>query len=171
MFAQLSKNLENACIKARRYKLAATRLVIFLRNQDFTGSGVEIKLSRPTAYPVELFGPLRESFEQLYQPRTLYRQTGVVLAGLVAEAGVQYTLFDDTTKIEKMAKIYECVDELSESTANTPSSMRRACPRNCRPSTKENGATCRGERRICSREKKTAAAGAADAEHKGVTCG
>jgi DNA polymerase-4 len=113
IFAQVSKNLENACIKARRYKLAASRLAVFLRKQDFTGSGVEIKLTRPTAYPGELFGPLREAFQQLFHTRTLYRQTGVVLAGIVAEAGVQYSLFDDTAKIEKMARIYDCVDELS----------------------------------------------------------
>lgn len=113
IFAQVSKNLENACIKARRYKLAASRLVVFLRKQDFTGSGVEIKLTRPTAYPGELFGPLREGFQQLFLPRTLYRQTGVVLAGIVPEAGVQYSLFDDTARIEKMARIYDCVDELS----------------------------------------------------------
>ncbi|HLA04489.1 MAG TPA: DNA polymerase IV, partial [Syntrophales bacterium] len=30
VFAQLSKNLENACIKARRYQLAAARLMVFL---------------------------------------------------------------------------------------------------------------------------------------------
>ena len=113
IFAQASKNLENACIKARRYKLAASRLMVFLRKQDFTGSGVEIRLSHPTAYPGELFGPLREGFQQLFLPRTLYRQTGVVLAGIVPEAGVQYSLFDDTAKIEKMARIYDCVDELS----------------------------------------------------------
>ncbi len=113
VFAQLSKNLENACIKARRYKLAAARLMVFLRKQDFTDSGVELKLSRPTAYPVELFGLLREGFRHVYRPRTLYRQTGVVLAGLGPEAEVQFTLFDDVTKIEKMAKIYESVDRLS----------------------------------------------------------
>ena len=55
IFAQLSKNLENACIKARRYKLAAARLIVFLRTQDFRDSGIEIKLSRPTAYPAYLF--------------------------------------------------------------------------------------------------------------------
>lgn len=114
VFAQLAKNLENACIKARRYKLAATRLVVFLRKQDFTSSGVEIKLIRPTAYPAELFGPLREGFNQAYCPRTLYRQTGVVLAGLIAESATQYGLFDDTAKIEKMARIYGIVDQLSE---------------------------------------------------------
>jgi len=113
VFAQLSKNLENACIKARRYKLSAARLMVFLRTQEFTSSGVELKLTRPTAYPAELFGPLREAFQQVYQPRTPYRQTGVVLSGLVPEAGIQYTLFEDTAKIEKMARIYDCVDKLS----------------------------------------------------------
>jgi len=114
VFAQLAKNLENACIKARRYQLAATRLIVFLRQQDFSSSGVEIKLTRPTAYPVELFGPLRQGFQETYRVHTLYRQTGVVLAGLVPEAGIQFSLFDDTTKIEKMAKIYGCLDELSK---------------------------------------------------------
>lgn len=113
VYAQLSKNLENACIKARRYKLAATRLVICLRKQDFTSVGVEIKLTRPTSYPVDLFGPLRQGFEHVYQQHSYYRQTGVVLAGLVPESGVQYTLFDDPAKIEKMGRIYSAVDELS----------------------------------------------------------
>ena len=43
-----------------------------------------------------------------------YRQTGVVLSGLVSESGIQYTLFYETTKIEKMAKIYESSDKLSQ---------------------------------------------------------
>lgn len=114
VFAQLSKNLENACIKARRYNLAATRLILFLRTKDFRDRGIEMRLTRPTAYPVELFGILREGFSQVFQPGALYRSTGVVLAGLVAEAQVQYTLFDDTAKIERMSKIYHAVDELSQ---------------------------------------------------------
>ena len=46
IFAQLSKNLESACIKARRHNLAATRLFVFLRTQDFRDTGIELKLSR-----------------------------------------------------------------------------------------------------------------------------
>jgi DNA polymerase-4/DNA polymerase V len=114
VFAQLAKNLENACIKARRYKLAASRVVIFLRKQDFTGSGVELKLTRPTSYPVELFELLREGFRHLFRPDTLYRQTGVVLAGLIEETGMQFSLFEDTTKIEKMARIYDSIDRISQ---------------------------------------------------------
>ena len=114
VFAQLSKNLENACIKARRYNLAATSLIICLRKQDFTGAGVEIKLSRPTAYPTDLLGPLREGFNHIYQRNAPYRQTGVVLAGLVSEKEIQYTLFDDPARIEKMSRVYNAIDELSE---------------------------------------------------------
>ena len=114
IFAQLSKNLENACIKARRYKLAATRLIIFLRTQDFKNTGIEMKLTRTSAYPSDLFGLLREGFDHVHRANSFYRQTGVVLAGLVSETGVQYTLFDDPARIEKMARIYSAVDELSE---------------------------------------------------------
>ncbi len=113
VFAQLAKNLENACIKARRYRLAASRVIIFLRKQDFTSSGIELRLTRPTAYPVEIFEILRKGFKHLYQPKALYRQSGVVLAGLIEEKGLQYSLFEDTSRIEKMAKIYESVDRIS----------------------------------------------------------
>jgi DNA polymerase-4/DNA polymerase V len=113
VFAQLSKNLENACIKVRRHKLSATRLIVFLRKNDFRDIGVTLKLNRPTAYPSELFEPLREGFDHIYETYLPYRLTGVVLAGLIPENKVQYTLFDDPAKIEKMAKIYHGIDELS----------------------------------------------------------
>jgi DNA polymerase-4 len=113
VFAQLAKNLENACIKARRHRLAATRLIVFLRKQDFRETGVEMKLSHPSAFPSELFGPLREGFQHVYRRKALYRLTGLVLAGLVPENRVQYTLFDDTVRIEKLANIYRGVDSLS----------------------------------------------------------
>ena len=114
IYAQLSKNLENACIKTRRHNLAASRLIIFLRMQDFSHSGIEIKLNSPTSYPSTLFNALKEGFKQIYRHEKLYRQTGVVLAGLMPEDKVQRTLFDDNVKIEKMSKIYSAVDSLSK---------------------------------------------------------
>jgi len=114
IFAQLSKNLENACIKARRHKLAAARLILFLRTQEFRNTGIEMKVSRPSAYPAHLFGLLRDGLDRVYQADSFYRQTGVVLAGLVPETKIQYTLFDDPARIEKMARIYTTVDALSE---------------------------------------------------------
>ena len=113
VFAQLARNLENACIKARRHNLAAQRLSLFLRQQDFRDNGCEIKLDRPASYPAELFKALHEGFSRLYRPGTPYRQTTVVLAGLVAESACQYTLFDDPVRMEKMSRLYHAVDSLS----------------------------------------------------------
>ncbi len=114
IFAQLSKNLENACIKARRHKLFASRLIVCLRTKDFKDICVEIKLSRPTAYPVELFEPLRVGFNHIYHHNSFYRQTGVVLSGLVPDKEIQYTLFDNPSRIDKINRIYSVVDKLSE---------------------------------------------------------
>jgi DNA polymerase-4/DNA polymerase V len=113
IFGQLAKNLENACIKARRHRLAATRLVVFLRTQDFRDFGMEVRLSRPTAFPADLFGPLKEAFSKVHRKGLLYRLTGVFLAGLTPEHKVQHSLFDDAAHIDKMSKIYRAIDTLS----------------------------------------------------------
>jgi len=73
-----------------------------------------LRLNRPTAYPAELFGALKEGFHELFKPEALYRQTGVVLAGLAQDSTIQYTLFEDTARLERMARIYSAVDLLSE---------------------------------------------------------
>lgn len=114
VYAQLSKNLENACIKARRYKLAAVKLIVMLRNQGFKDIGVELKLSRPSAYPAELFDFLRSGFTRVYDPKVQYRSTGVVLCGLVFAESVQYDLFDDVLKLEKISNLYAAVDEIAK---------------------------------------------------------
>jgi len=56
---------------------------------------------------------LREGFRHLYRKGKLYRSTGVVLASLVPDSNIQYSLFDDVAKIEKTARIYSALDELS----------------------------------------------------------
>lgn len=114
ILGQLAKNLENACIKARRYKLAAKRIIIFLRKQDFKETGVEIKLNRASAYPMELVHSIQKAFDQLFNARFLYRTTSVVLAGLISENRVQYTIFDNTTKIQKLSRLYHAVDTISK---------------------------------------------------------
>ena len=71
-------------------------------------------MSRATSYPIDIFGSLREGFNNIFRPGDRYRQTGVVLGGLVPDKTVQYTLFDDTGRIEKFSKVYSAVDKVSE---------------------------------------------------------
>lgn len=73
-----------------------------------------MKVSRPTAIPDDLFPSLREGMLKIFRENTLNRQIGVVLCDLVSEEKQQYSLFDDTVRIEKMSKLYQAVDALSE---------------------------------------------------------
>jgi DNA polymerase-4/DNA polymerase V len=85
-----------------------------LRRQDFSDIGTELKLSRPSAFPAELFGTLRAGFEHIFEAATLYRSTTVVLSGLISPGPTQYGLFDDNVRIEKMSRIYEALDGASK---------------------------------------------------------
>jgi DNA polymerase-4 len=113
VYSQLSKNLENSCIKARRYGLASKKIIILLRTQDFKNSAVELKLNTPTSYPAEIFPVLKKGFEILFKKDTLYRQTGVVLLELIPENSIQHSLFDNIVKIEKLTRLYNTLDILS----------------------------------------------------------
>ena len=79
VYAQLAKNLENSCIKAKRYKLAAQRVVMFLRTQDFRDFGREVQLSRSSCFPNDLLRAIVPAFDTVFAAGTLYRATGVIL--------------------------------------------------------------------------------------------
>jgi DNA polymerase-4/DNA polymerase V len=113
LFAHLIRNLESACIKARRYGLAPRRVAAFLKRQNFDTTGREARLSRPCAHPLELSPLLRGLFNDLYRRRDLYRATGIVLLDLAPDANVQYSLFEDPLKAEKIRELYDAVDAVS----------------------------------------------------------
>jgi hypothetical protein len=112
VFSQLSKNIENATMKARRYNLAPRGVIIYLRSQDFNSVGLEVKLSRRTAIPNELIEAIRPEFRQVFQTGTLYRSTGVVLANLEDDSVVQLDLFGAALRTIEMKKLFLGVDKM-----------------------------------------------------------
>ena len=106
------RNMESACIKARRYSLAPNKIVVFLKKNDFNTSGSEAKLSRPCAFPLEFSGVIHDLFDSCYCPKDIYRATGVVLLDLEPDTNTQYSLFDNLLKAEKIRSVYDVVDEL-----------------------------------------------------------
>jgi nucleotidyltransferase/DNA polymerase involved in DNA repair len=114
LFAQLMRNMESACIKARRYALAPQKLVVFLKKNNFDTSGSEATLSRPCACPLEFSGIIRDLFESCYRPQELYRATGVILLDLVPEGNIQYSLFDNPVQAQKIKELYNVADELGQ---------------------------------------------------------
>jgi len=114
LFAQLMRNMESACIKARRYALSPKKIMVFLKKQSFETAGSEAALSRPCACPLEFSDVVRHLFDACYRPRELYRATGVVLLNLVSDGNIQYTLFDNPVQAEKIKDVYAVADELAQ---------------------------------------------------------
>ena len=110
VWARALRNLESAAIKARRHKLAAGRLILVLRTQQFDTWGLEAKLSRPAAATNELTSPLARLFDKLYRPGVLYRSTGVVLSHLADPLPAQFGLFEDPKQAMNNEKLFEAVD-------------------------------------------------------------
>jgi nucleotidyltransferase/DNA polymerase involved in DNA repair len=113
LFAHLLRNLESACIKARRYKLAPKKIVPILKKQSFESAACEIKLSRPTSQPLELSDLLHDAFQSLFRENELYRATGIIILDLAPDAHTQYLLFEDPVVVEKIRHLYAAVDEIS----------------------------------------------------------
>jgi DNA polymerase-4/DNA polymerase V len=114
VFSQLSKNIENACIKARRYKLAAQGMIIFLRTQDFSDIAIEIKFSHASCFPNEIIKSIEPAFDEIFNPNLLFRSTGVVLLKLKEQDVSQPDLFGEALKVEKMDKLFQSIDEINK---------------------------------------------------------
>ena len=110
IFAQLSRNIENACIKARRYHLAPKAVAILLRTQQFHHRGTEIMLSCPTAIPNDIINLVKVPFDQIYKEGLIYRATSIVLMKLEEDPIAQVDLFQDRVQIERQRRLFEGID-------------------------------------------------------------
>lgn len=114
IYSQLSKNVENACIKARRWNLATQHVFFFLKTQDFKYHGVEIKLPFMTNVPHDILCEVQKFFPQVFKKGELYRASGITLARLAREGEKQLDLFGKVEESEAKRLVFESVDAISE---------------------------------------------------------
>ncbi len=114
VYAQLSKNVENACIKARRWNLAARRASFFLKTGGFRYRECELALACATNIPQEILREIEKTFPRVLVAGERYRTTGITLSGLQSPDAVQPDLFSNPENVAAFSKIYERVDALSE---------------------------------------------------------
>lgn len=112
IFAQLSKNIENACIKLRRYNQATEKAIIILRTQKFDHSVREIQFERPTNLPTEMLPRVKIFFDKMFRKNVPYRATGIVTFNLVPMM-LQPDLFQYTKRIEQFQKVYASTDAVA----------------------------------------------------------
>jgi len=72
-FLATFQNIENACIKARRWNLATREIFFFLKTQDFRYHGYEIKLSYSTCVPQDVLKVVAEYFQKSAIPHAVPR--------------------------------------------------------------------------------------------------
>lgn len=113
VYAELVKNIENACAKARNHDLVAGKVSIFLKSESFNIQALEINLERATAFPVDILASIKPLFESLYQPGIGYRATGIVLSSLHDACAIQTNLFESTNTITTLESVYKAVDQLA----------------------------------------------------------
>jgi DNA polymerase IV len=114
VLGQLLKNLENACIKARRHGLLARKMTVFLKTQDFGVQALDVCLTRASAYPNDMTPLVKDIFAQLFEKGVMYRATGVVLADLQEDMCVQADMFESPVALMKMQRVYEAVDKVAK---------------------------------------------------------
>lgn len=113
IYSQLSKNIENACIKLRRHELFARKISFFLKTQEFRYHGLEIELDQRICIPQEFIKAISPFFEKVYRLGTLYRATGVMFSDVSGGEAETLDLFGAGAKINEINKIYKAIDEVS----------------------------------------------------------
>lgn len=114
IFSQLSKNVENACIKARRWSLASDRVFFFLKTQDFKYHGVEVQLPYATNVPQDVLREVVKFFPHVFEKGKLYRASGITLVNLQPADSVQLDLFGKVAESRGLTMVFESVDAISE---------------------------------------------------------
>lgn len=112
VFSQLCKNIENACMKARRYNLEAKEVIFFLRSQDFQDRGLRIRFTKPTSFPTEIIAAINDVFDDVFGTHTQYRSTGIWLINLKSHEVTQLDLFGEHQHVEKMSKLFTNMDKI-----------------------------------------------------------
>ncbi len=114
LLSQLSKHIEEACAKARHYKLVPRKISFFLKTQNFRYDAFSAVLSSPTNAPETLISLARKYFSKMHRPGVLYRTAGVTLQELAPESVSQADLFGETDKARKFETIHKQIDSLED---------------------------------------------------------
>lgn len=118
VWAELSKNLEAACFRARKFGLAPRELFVMLKTQQCVTHGLKVRLSRPSHLYHELIPSVQKLFHELWNSNVIYRASGVVLAELVPARSLQMGLFDEPLRLLKLQRVYQAVDSLVKKFGN-----------------------------------------------------
>jgi len=110
VFSQLSKNIENACIRMRRHDMYTDSIYIYLKTQDFNFSGKKLDLTVQVNNPNQILSIVRKHFSGIFREGQEYRATGVRFMNLVHRRVFQQDLFNQHVEVDKFSNLYSVID-------------------------------------------------------------
>jgi nucleotidyltransferase/DNA polymerase involved in DNA repair len=114
LLSQLSKHIEEACAKARHFKLMPKKVSFFLKTQNFDYHTFSIILAQPTNAPENIIALAEKNLDKIHRRGVLYRTTGVVLQELVSSSVSQGDLFGNRVQTSKFELVHEQIDFLEK---------------------------------------------------------
>ncbi len=112
LFAELTRNVENACISCRHDKIAPKSITWFLKTSEFKFQNYDIKLEKPTNIPTIILDMMWEQFKNIDIEGLKYRATGVTFSNLVQNRNFQNDLFKENEKVVEQESLFKVVDDL-----------------------------------------------------------
>jgi DNA polymerase-4/DNA polymerase V len=112
LLSELSRNIENACLKLRQHGLYAKKISFFLKTKNFEYHTYEVKLSQASNVPQAFLTEVGKCFDKVFHLGYFYRTTGATLSEITETDPVTLDLFGEQAMREKMVKAFETIDEI-----------------------------------------------------------
>ncbi len=114
LFSELVRNVENACIKARRHGLMAYRVSWFLKTKERRYQSNEFVLDTPTYSPSVIINHLKEQFDTTNTKGRVYRSTGINLTRLIHVEHLQEDMFGIHDSVRNNEDVFKTIDSISK---------------------------------------------------------
>lgn len=114
LFGHILSHLTRTLLRMRGHHLGCKRVAVWLRDSEYRHRGADRKLPRPMQTEDEMLPYIKACFRSLYSPLERYTQAGFGLYDLQPQAPLQYSLFEDTQRMDESEDVQEALDDLHE---------------------------------------------------------
>lgn len=114
VYGQLATNLDHLLRQLRAQKLCTKEVSITLKNGDNHRTRAHILLPAHTRDHKQIVKYIEEMFENVFNPKEIYRYTSVTLFALRQDEYVQEDLFGEKTHAAEDEALYNSVDTLNK---------------------------------------------------------
>ena len=110
---QLNYHIHSACKRLRKLNLKCSGIGVMLRTKvEFKVYYEKITIPHSTCYEWEISDIAFKLLEKIYNPKIIYRSSGIILDDFMSSDGEQMFLFADNESIQKSERLAKSIDKL-----------------------------------------------------------